>query len=204
MVRFGNVLASACSVVPIWNQQLAEGHPVTVTDPRMTRYFMTIPEAATLVVQAAALDQPERIAPVYVLDMGEPISILEMAVRFLRQHGYEPSIDAKTMPAAAKHDGYRLPQFEDLHDAAGYPLTFTGTRPGEKLHEELAYNAEMLSPTAHAAINQWRSGGGNAKAGGTDARPMLDELEPLRSTSAEKAAVIAALRKWVPEMKRAD
>ncbi|MBY0309074.1 MAG: polysaccharide biosynthesis protein [Phycisphaerales bacterium] len=204
MVRFGNVLASACSVVPIWSQQLAEGHPVTVTDPRMTRYFMTIPEAATLVVQAAALDQPERTAPVYVLDMGEPISILEMAVRFLRQHGYEPSIDGSTIPAAAKQDGYRLPGVEDLHDAAGYPLAFTGARPGEKLHEELAYNAEMLARTSHPAIGQWRSGGG---AGGPDAtilRAMLDEFEPLRNGATPKERVVAAIRKWVPEMKRAD
>lgn len=201
MVRFGNVLASACSVVPIWSQQLAESHPITVTDPRMTRYFMTIPEAATLVVQAAALDQPERIAPVYVLDMGEPISILEMAVRFLRQHGYEASIDAKSVPNAATVDGYRLPEIEDLHDAAGYPLTFTGTRPGEKLYEELAYNAEMLSPTAHPAISQWRSEKSKAPV---NANAMLSELDPLRSTTAEKGAVVAALRKWVPEMKRAD
>jgi FlaA1/EpsC-like NDP-sugar epimerase len=201
MVRFGNVLASACSVVPIWSQQLAEGHPVTVTDPRMTRYFMTIPEAATLVVQSAALDQPQRTAPVYVLDMGEPISILEMAVRFLRQHGYEPNIDGKTIPAAAKDDGYRLPEVEDLHDAAGYPLAFTGARPGEKLHEELAYNAEMLAQTSHPAISQWRSGGGSAAG---NLRAMLDDFEPFRTGTSPKDQVIAAIRKWVPEMKRAD
>lgn len=198
MVRFGNVLASACSVVPIWSQQLAEGHPVTVTDPRMTRYFMTIPEAATLVVQAAALDQPAGSAPVYVLDMGEPISILEMAVRFLRQHGYEAAIDSKTIPAAAKSDGYKLPQIEDLQDAAGYPLQFTGARPGEKLYEELAYTAELLNPTAHPAIGRW------ARNTTTDAAAMIAELEQLRTTASEKKAVIAAIRKWVPEMKRAD
>lgn len=201
MVRFGNVLASACSVVPIWSQQLAEGHPITVTDPRMTRYFMTIPEAATLVVQAAALDQPQRTAPVYVLDMGEPISILEMAVRFLRQQGYEPSIDNKSIPAAAKDDGYRLPEHEDLHDAAGYPLAFTGARPGEKLHEELAYNAEMLAQTSHPAISQWRSGGGSSAG---NLRAMLDDFEPLRAGTSPKDHVIAAIRKWVPEMKRTD
>ncbi|HYD01571.1 MAG TPA: polysaccharide biosynthesis protein, partial [Phycisphaerales bacterium] len=198
MVRFGNVLASACSVVPIWSSQLAEGHPVTVTDPRMTRYFMTIPEAATLVAQAAALDQPAGAAPVYVLDMGEPISILEMAVRFLRQHGYEASIDSKTIPPAAKDDGYRLPEIDDLQDAAGYPLKFTGARPGEKLHEELAYSAELLNPTAHPAISQW------ARATNVNAAAMLTELEPLRDTAADKKQVVAAIRKWVPEMKRAD
>ncbi|MDP1662550.1 MAG: polysaccharide biosynthesis protein [Phycisphaerales bacterium] len=198
MVRFGNVLASACSVVPIWSQQLAEGHPVTVTDPRMTRYFMTIPEAATLVVQAAALDQPAAAAPVYVLDMGEPISILEMAVRFLRQHGYEAAIDSKSIPTAAKQDGYRLPQIEDLQDATSYPLMFTGARPGEKLHEELAYNAELLNPTAHPAISQW------GRTTTTDAAAMLAELEPLRTNASQKQQVVAAIRKWVPEMKRAD
>jgi FlaA1/EpsC-like NDP-sugar epimerase len=81
MVRFGNVLASACSVIPIWSSQLAEGHPITVTDPRMTRYFMTIPEAATLVVQAAALEQSISTAPVYVLDMG--VSFVSMAMNQL-------------------------------------------------------------------------------------------------------------------------
>src|SRR5690606_33258400 len=79
MVRFGNVLGSACSVLTIWSAQLAEGGPLTVTDPRMTRYFMTIPEAATLVIQAAALAGDDAGAPVYVLDMGEPVRIVDLA-----------------------------------------------------------------------------------------------------------------------------
>ncbi len=196
MVRFGNVLASACSVVPIWSQQLAEGHPITVTDPRMTRYFMTIPEAATLVVQAAALEQPVGAAPVYVLDMGEPIQILEMARRFLRQHGLEASIKEETVPAAAREAGFTLPSDEDLIDAAAHPIVFSGARPGEKLYEELAYSAEMLNPTAHPAINRW------APSAVADTAGMIAELDSLRAASADKAKVIEALRRYVPEMKR--
>jgi len=136
IVRFGNVLGSACSVLPIWGQQLAEGGPLTVTDARMTRYFMTIPEAASLVIQAGAMVTGAR-QPVYILDMGDPVRILDLALRFARQYGYEP-----VLPGAAPQSG----------DAPRIDVAITGVRPGEKLHEELAYRAEALERTPHPGI----------------------------------------------------
>lgn len=143
VVRFGNVIGSACSVLPIWAAQLAEGGPITVTDPRMTRYFMTIPEAATLVAQAAALgsdvrDRASSAAALFVLDMGEPVRILDLARRFINQHGLQPIVCRGT-DHAPLHDG----QVE---------IVFTGIRPGEKLDEELAYADERLLPTRHPGI----------------------------------------------------
>jgi FlaA1/EpsC-like NDP-sugar epimerase len=197
MVRFGNVLASACSVIPIWSQQLAEGGPITVTDPRMTRYFMTIPEAATLVVQAGALDQPAGQAPVYVLDMGEAISILEMAVRFIRLNGIEPRIDESTIPTGAR--GAALPSFDDEYDAATIPVVFTGARPGEKLFEELAYSAENLKATSHPGINQWSS---ERVPDAQQGEAMVREMERFRKPDAEPTSVVEAIGRFVPEMKR--
>lgn len=131
IVRFGNVLGSACSVVPIWTQQLAKGGPLTVTDPRMTRYFMTIPEAAALVVQAATMDDDN--ARVYLLDMGEPIQIMDLAKRFIESYGLTPDYDVD--------------------------ITLTGIRPGEKLHEELVYSSEDMLPTGHGHIHTLRASG---------------------------------------------
>lgn len=208
LVRFGNVLASACSVIPIWSQQLADGHPLTVTDPRMTRYFMTIPEAATLVVQAGALDQPVGSAPVYVLDMGKPLRILDLAVRFVRLHGMEPRF---TVNAANTADGanlangkeeWVLPETDDAPDAATVEVQFTGARPGEKLYEELAYDAERLSRTAHPAIGQWSAEGATVEHHAVEA--MMREMSTLRSeANPDKDRVVEAIRRHVPEMKRA-
>ena len=96
MVRFGNVLGSACSVLPIWADQISAGRPVTITDERMTRYFMTIPEAATLVLQAGAMsgdvNETKASGEVFVLDMGEPINIFGLARRFIKACGYEAVI----------------------------------------------------------------------------------------------------------------
>ncbi len=131
MVRFGNVLASACSVLPIWASQLAEGRRITVTDERMTRYFMTIPEAASLVIQSAAIEHADDSARVYVLDMGEPVRIMQLAQRFCRARGIDPA----------------------------QAITITGIRPGEKLEEELAYSAESLQPTDRPGINAWSGAG---------------------------------------------
>lgn len=177
-VRFGNVLASACSVLPIWAAQISEGGPVTVTDARMTRYFMTIPEAAGLVAQAASLaERTDRPADVYVLDMGEPVRIVDLARRFIALHGLTP------------HEENNSPV-----STGSMPLIFTGARPGEKLHEELAYDAEDLAPTPIPGILAWQSGPITADFG--DA--MIAELSPLRA-SADRGRILSVLRRWTPD-----
>ena len=189
MVRFGNVLGSACSVLTIWSSQLAEGGPITVTDERMTRYFMTIHEAATLVLQSATLDPvgadgvtAHGRAGMYVLDMGEPVKIVELAERFARAHGLSPRIgDA------------------EVHGPS-IGLAFTGPRPGEKIHEELAYASEQLRPTSHPGIRAW-AGDGAEPLSDAATEQMLEELGALR-TSLDPASVVAALQRHVPEMRR--
>ena len=140
MVRFGNVLGSSGSVLDVWARQIAEGGPVTVTDPRMTRYFMTIPEAASLVIQSAAMMNPAAPeAAVFVLDMGKPVSIVALARRFVGMHGLDPV------------------EHPDISRTAGLSgsisIVFAGVRPGEKLHEQLAMEAADLVPTTHPGIN---------------------------------------------------
>jgi FlaA1/EpsC-like NDP-sugar epimerase len=121
-VRFGNVLGSTGSVIPIFQSQLENGDPLTVTHPAMTRYFMTIGEASALILEAAALGQP---GDVFVLDMGEPLRILDLARDFVRLAGRDPDT---------------------------VPIVFTGLRPGEKLHERLFYDDERRRPTAHPKV----------------------------------------------------
>lgn len=128
MVRFGNVLGSSGSVVPVFRRQLAQGGPIKVTHPDITRYFMTIPEAASLVIQAGAMAKG---GDVFVLDMGEPVKIVDLAKRMIHLSGLEVK-DAD-------------------HPLGDIEIEFTGLRPGEKLYEELLIDAEVL-PTAHAKI----------------------------------------------------
>ncbi|MEM9346558.1 MAG: polysaccharide biosynthesis protein [Planctomycetota bacterium] len=188
MVRFGNVLGSACSVVPIWTKQLTHGGPITVTHQDMTRYFMTIPEAAGLVLQAGMFSGTidtatnERGGEVFLLDMGDPIRILDLARRFVRLQGFEPDTDVE--------------------------IKITGTRPGEKLFEELAYHGEDMLPTPHDSIRVWK----NQPPSHAQMQSIIDTFDRIRNKTSDPdrnwrnttaEAIVTALRTAVPEMVQA-
>jgi FlaA1/EpsC-like NDP-sugar epimerase len=122
-VRFGNVLDSRGSVLPIWRQQIANGGPVTVTHPEVTRFFMLIPEAVQLIIQAAAIGSA---GDIFVLDMGNPIRILDLAKDLIKLSGLRPGQDIA--------------------------IEFVGLRPGEKLYEELLTAEEGLTKTSYSKI----------------------------------------------------
>ena len=123
IVRFGNVLGSSGSVVPRFQQQIARGGPITLTHPEVTRYFMSIPEAARLVIQAGAMSEG---GEVFLLDMGEPVKIYDLATQMIRLSGLSPEADI--------------------------PIQITGLRPGEKLYEELLISGDQVRPTKHPKI----------------------------------------------------
>jgi FlaA1/EpsC-like NDP-sugar epimerase len=143
MVRFGNVLGSSGSVVPRFREQITSGKAITLTHADITRYFMTIPEAATLVIQAGAMANG---GEVFLLDMGEPIKIYDLAVQMIRLHGMEPDQDVQ--------------------------IEITGLRPGEKIYEELLIDCDAALPTGHPKIFCARE----AKLGWKELSPQLTQL----------------------------
>ncbi len=164
-VRFGNVLGSHGSVVPVFKKQIARGGPVTVTHPEMVRYFMTIPEAAQLVLQASVMGEGGEI---FILDMGQPMKILDLARDLIKLSGYTPDKDIR--------------------------IEFTGIRPGEKLLEELTTVDEEISRTAHQKIFLARS---NDNKRSSDLEDRLEELEELANTM-KVEEIIEKLKEVVP------
>jgi FlaA1/EpsC-like NDP-sugar epimerase len=128
MVRFGNVLGSSGSVIPLFHKQIKSGGPLTVTHPKMTRYFMTIPEAAQLVIQAGSMGKG---GDVFVLDMGEPVKIVELAEKMIHLSG--------------------MSLRSDRNPHGDISIQFTGLRPGEKLYEELLIGDNVVA-TQHPMI----------------------------------------------------
>ncbi len=168
-VRFGNVLGSTGSVIPIFKAQIDRGGPVTVTHPAMKRYFMTIPEASQLVIQAGVMGEGGEI---FVLDMGEPVLILDLARDLIKLSGLEPDRDIA--------------------------IEFTGVRPGEKLFEEFAFDAERMDKTRHPKIYVGRINPLTAE----DIHAGLQRLRAVADTNPDRPAAEAALRLLVPEMQR--
>lgn len=167
-VRFGNVLGSNGSVIPLFQRQIQRGGPVTVTDKRIIRYFMTIPEAAQLVLQCGAMAEQSEV---FVLDMGSPVSILELAENIVRLSGHTPYVDID--------------------------IVETGLRPGEKLYEELLMRGEELTVTDNHKIFIEHQKDPITKA---EMNEKLRELDAVLATDS-KEKIIAAMKKLVPTYK---
>jgi FlaA1/EpsC-like NDP-sugar epimerase len=169
-VRFGNVLGSSGSVVPLFQRQLREGVPLTITDPEMTRYFMTIPEASRLILQASLIGDP---GDLFVLDMGEPIRIVDLARDLARLAGRDPD---------------------------SVPIRYIGLRPGEKLHESLFYEAEAIEATAHPKVLRVRRATAPdvAPAAVFDALDALVAIGARGDHEASRAALMTTLARLDP------
>jgi FlaA1/EpsC-like NDP-sugar epimerase len=175
MVRFGNVLGSSGSVVPLFRQQIREGGPITVTHPEIIRYFMIIPEAAQLVIQAGAMAQG---GEVFVLDMGEPVKILDLARSMIRLSGL-----TERTPSQPEGD---------------IEIQVKGLRPGEKLYEELLIG-EDVTPSGHPRIMAARE----RHVDPALLDKMLKALQ-LACDSNETEALLRQMRNLVPEFRPAD
>jgi len=169
-VRFGNVLGSRGSVVPIFQRQIGRGGPVTVSDPEAARFFMTIKEAALLVIEAGAIGEGGEI---FVLDMGEPMLIAELARDLIILSGLRPDVDV--------------------------PIAFTGLKSGEKLREGLVHDFEPLAPTAVAGIRVTRGLKPGQPAVDAAALATLKRL----ADQADRAGIVAAIEALVPEARLA-
>jgi FlaA1/EpsC-like NDP-sugar epimerase len=176
-VRFGNVLNSSGSVIPIFRKQIERGGPVTVTHPEMTRYFMTIPEAVSLVVQAGAIGGRGQV---FVLDMGEPVRIIDLAQNMIRLSGKEPRLPND--PATSTRD---------------VQISFIGSKPGEKLHEELWSEDDSVGATTHPKILR-------LSRPPVDPDWLAEQLEELQRLADEgdTLEVVGMLRKVVHEPRR--
>jgi len=173
-VRFGNVLGSSGSVIPIFEKQIKAGGPVKITHPDMIRYFMSIPEAAQLILQASSM--PQGRGKIYVLEMGRPVKIKDMAFDLIRLSGLEPEKDI--------------------------PIIYTGVRPGEKLYEELAFDGEIFSKTDHGKIMILNNGGSKYDEWArlrTDIK-LLGEL----GVTFDSARIKQSLMQIIPEYKPSD
>ncbi|MFG6456941.1 polysaccharide biosynthesis protein [Roseateles sp. BYS96W] len=170
-VRFGNVLGSSGSVIPKFKEQIAQGGPVTVTHPDITRYFMTIPEAARLVVQAGAMGEGGQV---FVLDMGEPVRIVDLA---------------KTMILMAGRSEQEI------------GIRFTGLRPGEKLYEELIADSDKTVPTRIARVRIAKLGQADADSGPEDGL-LSWALNPDPGGDRQREGVVRGLSRFVPEYGR--
>ena len=171
-VRFGNVVGSSGSVIPLFRRQIEQGGPVTVTHPEVNRFFMTIPEASQLILQAGAMGEG---GEVFILRMGTPVKIADMARDLIRLSGREPDVDVK--------------------------IIFTGLRPGEKLHEELITQGEDILPTNHEQLMVLRDGSTNGHPDPSQIKKWLSDMDQLVEAAARHDAktIKVVLQKMVPE-----
>jgi FlaA1/EpsC-like NDP-sugar epimerase len=174
-VRFGNVLGSDGSVVPIFKKQIAEGGPVTVTHPEMKRYFMTIPEASQLVLQAATMGKGGEI---FVLDMGEPVKIIELARELITLSGFKPKEEIEEQDI----------EEDDIE------IVFTGLRPGEKLFEELRIEGEDMQRTRHPKISIWN----NIPMDREGLRTGINELVNIAKAQ-NNSQIVQKIKELIPE-----